>query len=265
MTWVIAAASIFGPGALVSDVGVRFRDGTTADILQKAYPVSNYIAAGFAGSVRIGFDLIESLQITMAIPAGFENHAWDPRAVAPYWGPIAKQIFLAAPLEERRLGSQLLLAGASPTQHMGVPEFPRFEIARFSAPDFIPHFSQYGLSLRHIGSGARVSEYKRALRPLFRITSGIHQAHVVGVHEWARQLAFNVTITVRDNPDHGISEHFHVIGLRLGDMAVFTNDMKTYPKEGPPIELKMPPVARSWAELNIMASRISAQASGAIC
>jgi len=57
MTWAAAASTIFGYGALYSDVQVTFRDGNTKDLLQKAYPVSNFIAAGFAGSVRIGFKL----------------------------------------------------------------------------------------------------------------------------------------------------------------------------------------------------------------
>jgi hypothetical protein len=138
------------------------------------------------------------------------------------------------------------------------------EIVRATSPDFVPRFSKPGLVVRHIGSGGGVSEYKRAVRPLFRLTSGIHQAHVAGIREWARQLAFSVTITVRDYPNHGISEHFHVVSVRLGDMAV-ANDMTTYPKDGPPLVLKMPLVARSWPEFVDMVIALRASASGAAC
>ena len=139
------------------------------------------------------------------------------------------------------------------------------EVVRLTSPDFTPRFSKPGLVVRHIGSGGSVSEYKRAVRPLFRLTSGIHHAHLAGIHEWARQLAFSVTITVRDYPNHGISEHLHVVAVRLGDMAVFTNDMTTYPKDGPTLILKMPPVARSWPEFVDMVSALKASASGATC
>lgn len=265
MTWVIAASSLFGTGALISDARVRLADGTTAELLQKAYPVGNYIAAGFAGSVRIGFELVESLRNAMTVPAETGSHAWDLQAFAPHWRSIAKQIFEDAAIVERQCGSQVLLIGPSPTEHMGAPQFPRIDIARLASPDFTPSFARGGLSVRHIGSGARVSEYKRAMRPLFRLTSGIHRAHIAGIHEWARQLAFSVTITVRDYPNHGISEHFHVVAVRLGDIAVFTNDMITYPNDAPQEELRMPHVAQSWPEFELMASVIRAGASGAIC
>lgn len=265
MTWVIGASSIFGTGALISDIRVLLRDGTTAELLQKAYPVGNYIAAGFAGSVRIGFELIHSLQAGLAVPEGIGPHAWDLRVVAPRWRSIARQIFRDAPAEERSLGSQVLLVGPSPTENMGAPEFPRMEIVRATSPDYAPRFSKPGLVVRHIGSGGSVSEYKRAIRPLFRFTSGIHRSHIAGIHEWARTLAFSVTITVRDYPNHGISEHFHVVALRLGDMAVYTNDMTMYPKDSPPLVLKMPRVARSWPEFVDMLNALRASASGATC
>jgi hypothetical protein len=185
--------------------------------------------------------------------------------VAPQWQAIAKQIFSDAPGEERSLGSQVLLVGPSPTEHMGAAEFPRIEIARATSPEFTPRFSRPGLAIRHIGSGGSVSDYKRAIRPLFRMTSGIHQAHIAGIHEWARQLAFSTTIAVRDYPNHGISEHFHVVAVRLGTMAVFTNDMTTYPKEGRPIILRMPTVAQSWAEFDDLARAARVGASGALC
>jgi hypothetical protein len=236
-----------------------------AEVLQKAYPVGNYIAAGFAGSVRIGFELIQSLQTGMAVPEGTGPHAWDPRVVALHWRTSAQQIFRDAPAEERSLGSQILLVGPSPTEHMGAPEFPRVEIARATSPDFTPRFSRPGLAVRHIGSGGSVSEYKRAVRPLFRLSSGIHQAHIAGIHAWAQQLAFSITITVREYPNHGISDHFHVVAMRLGDMAVFTNDMITHPKDGPPQVLKMPPVARTWQDFESMVSELQSSAAGAAC
>lgn len=266
MTWVIAGSSIFGTGALVSDTRVQFSDGATAELLQKAYPVGNYIAAGFAGSVRIGFDLIESLTNFMAVPVGTGAHAWNPRGVASDWALTAKQIFDSAPPEEQRLQSQLLLLGASPVEHMGAPEFRRIDIARFASPDFTPRFAKRGaLTVFHIGSGAGVREYVRGTKPLFRLGSGIHKAHMAGIDEWARTLAFSMTIAIRDHPNNGISQHFHVVAVRLGRIVMGTNDMTTHLNDGPPVELKMPPVARSWQEFMSLANEQRANASGAIC
>jgi hypothetical protein len=41
---------------MMSDVRVTFPDGRVRDLVQKAYPVGRYIVAGFAGSVKIGFE-----------------------------------------------------------------------------------------------------------------------------------------------------------------------------------------------------------------
>lgn len=60
MTWVLGASSLFGYGVMLSDVQVSVGE-KRFDILQKAYPLSNYILGGFAGSVQIGFMFLQSL------------------------------------------------------------------------------------------------------------------------------------------------------------------------------------------------------------
>lgn len=266
MTWVIGAASLFSTGALISDTRVQFANGETAEMLQKAYPVGNYIAAGFAGSVRIGFELIESLKATLAPPGNIGDHACDPAEVAKIWAPIARRIYQRAPVEEQRNGARILLVGISPIEHMGAPEWPRVYVVRFSSKDsFAPGFIDRGLKMCSIGSGAGVTQYKHMLRPLFRMGSGIHQAHMVSVHHWARTLAHSATISVRDYPHAGISEHFHVLAIRLGEIVVLNNDMTTYPRDAPPIILRMPPVARSWTEFDTMARAHGSSAGNATC
>ena len=69
MTWVIGASPYAGGyGVMLSDIQVTLANGTTLDILQKAYPVGNYIVAGFAGSVRIGFELLQSRKDSLVPP-----------------------------------------------------------------------------------------------------------------------------------------------------------------------------------------------------
>src|SRR5437870_12835811 len=79
MTWIVGATSLYGYGALYSDVQVTFRGGMTRDLIQKAYPLSNFIAAGFSGSVRIGFHLLQSLSDCLRLPEeDLRTQAWDP-------------------------------------------------------------------------------------------------------------------------------------------------------------------------------------------
>ncbi|WP_426339943.1 hypothetical protein ACN9MZ_27335 [Pseudoduganella sp. S-14] len=264
MTWVIGAASIMSTGAIISDSRVHFADGRSAELLQKIYPVGNYIAAGFAGSVRIGFEMIDSLKRILAMPAGIGPHAFDPVGVSAEWTPIAREVFQRAPELEKRNGAKVIMVGVSPIENMGNEAFPRVYVIRFSAPDFVPQYMNRGLRMCSIGSGAGVTQYKRSLRPLFRNGSGIHQAHLGGVHQWARTLAFGATIAVRDYPHAGISEHFHVIGITLGDMALMNNDMKTYPQEGEPVVLQMPQVATSWLEFCDLAEVRHSSGAGAV-
>lgn len=263
VSWVIGASSILGTGALVSDTRVRFGDGATAELLRKAYVVGNYLAAGFAGSVQIGFQMIASLAEALAVPKGMAGNCWDLRLIAPQWAPTARRIFRQTREEERRLGCQLLLVGASPAGQSGSP-FPRIDVARLAAPEFRPRFSS-GLSIRHVGRGGGVAQYRRSLRPLFRLGSSIHQAQVIGLHEWARQLAFSVTIATRKRLQAPVSDHLHVIGVRLGDLAVYTNDMTTYAGDGAPMVLKMPSVADSWEQFTSLARAAKAEPAGALC
>jgi len=263
VSWIIGASSILGTGALVSDTRVRFADGTTAELLRKAYVVGNFIAAGFAGSVQIGFQMVANLADALAVPKEMAGNCWDLRLVARQWAPAAQRIFQQASEAEQSLGCQLVLVGASPAGQPGSP-FPRIDVARLTAPEFTPRFSS-GLSVRHVGRGDRVVPYRRSMRSLFRLGSGIRQAHVIGLHEWARQLAFGVTIGVRKQLQTSVSDHLHVIGVRLGDLAVYTNDMTTYAGEGPPMVLKMPPVSHTWEQFTSLARTANVDPAQAIC
>jgi len=139
MTWVIAATSPFGHGAMISDVKVTLQSGATHDLIQKAFRVGNYIVAGFAGSVLNGYRLLDSITLSLRLPPELAStHAWEPVQIAKSWAPIAKTVFEEAPLSEQNLGSQFLVLGVSPTQNAGAPEFARVYMVRFSAPDFTP-------------------------------------------------------------------------------------------------------------------------------
>src|SRR3712207_479938 len=119
MTWVIGVSSVFGRGILLSDVRVSLGDGRRADLLKKVYPIAPCIAAGFAGSVRIGFELLDDLRRQLQLPPDLAGHAWRPEAIANKWPPFAAKMFARAPGSEQKLGCQILMIGVSPNEDLG--------------------------------------------------------------------------------------------------------------------------------------------------
>ena len=119
MTWIVGASVAIGYAVGVSDIRVRLRTGQERDMLQKLYPMARFVAAGFAGSVRIGFSMLKEL--ADQLPRIPEDHSFVPQTVAEILSPLAKDIFRNSALEERALRSDLMLLGAHPTITVGIP------------------------------------------------------------------------------------------------------------------------------------------------
>jgi hypothetical protein len=265
MTWVIGASSILGYGVMLSDVRVTFSNGRTADLLRKAFPVGPYIVAGFAGSVYIGYRLLSSLSAFLTIPNQEPNVAWQPEWVADNWYPEARSIFASSPETERRLGSQLLLVGVSPNQDMGAPTIQRVYIVRLSGPHFVPGYMRKGFTVAHIGSGARVREYKRAFRSHFRITASSLRAETGLRNGWAMMLGSTADIITGEHPVQGVSPHMHILVCRLGNIDEGTNNRRTYMPDGSgPILFEMPRVAESYEEFLHLCKSSGVGATGAV-
>ena len=264
MTWVVAASTIYGYGALYSDVQVTFRDGTTRDLLQKAYPVSNFIAAGFAGSVKIGFMLVQSLMDHLALPGeALDKFAWDPIIAAVGWAPIAKAVFQAAEPAEQALASRLLLVGVSPTETSGIGAKVYF--TRFASPDFAPKIMGRPIKVCGIGTGAGVTEYKHSIKPLFRLTSGILKAEIGRPGGWGNQLGHSISHTLGQNPRTGISRHLNIIIVERGQFRLGKTDQTIHYPDGTKTEFKMPAVARGYEEFLALASSAGHEGACAVC
>lgn len=263
MTWVCAASTIYGYGALYSDVRVSFPDGRTADLVQKAYPLSNFIAAGFAGSVRIGFTLLQSLGDALSLPSkALETHAWEPKWVSQKWAPIARSVFDEAAEEEKANGAHVLMLGVSPTESCGLGAKVYF--TRFASPEFRPCIMSRAIKVCSIGTGARIKEYHRDLKPLFRLTSGILQGEVMNQGGWARTLGFSISRRLAEFPRAGISRHLHILIVQRGSILVETSDENIYPPEGSCIRVRMPRVAQSYEQFRGLAGSLGHDAEGAI-
>ncbi|MEX0842340.1 MAG: hypothetical protein WD039_08670 [Xanthobacteraceae bacterium] len=267
MTWVIGTSSFAGYGVMLSDVQITFRNGDTRDILRKAYPISNHVVAGFAGSVRTGFVLLQSLADFLHIPNELSNTmAWEPLWIANNWPKIARQVFENQPTEERRLGSEILLVAIAPAEDRGAPEFPKVYLLRFVGPQFRAGIVKTGFQAISIGSGAGVAYYKQALKQLCRMSSGSHQAEVGRQFGWADLLCFSLARSAVENPVSGVSQHFHVLAFNRSHMLNVNSDHRTHADDDtPPVEHRMPPVAESYDEFLAMCSNTNIEASGAIC
>lgn len=261
MTWVVAASTIFGYGVLYSDVQVTFGDEVTKDLLQKAYPVGNSIAAGFAGSVKIGCMLIESLIDTLAPQDEPSN--WNLVAATVRWAPIARAIFQSAEEDERALQSRLLLVGASPTESAGLGA--RVYFVRMVSPEFSPQIMRRPIKVCGIGTGAGITEYKHRIKPLFRLTSGILQAEVGRPGGWGNQLGHSISRAVGQTPRKGISRHLHTIIVGREGFMFGTTDQVDHHRDGTRTEFRMPVVARSYGEFLLLAESVGHEAACARC
>ena len=91
MTWIVGRALPWGYTVAVSDIRVTFDNGSEVDCLQKIYEVGPFIALGFAGSVRIGFRMVERLrQLLGGLKPG---QTWKPDVVAELWPEEARKVF----------------------------------------------------------------------------------------------------------------------------------------------------------------------------
>lgn len=250
MTWIIGGSSLFGYGAMLSDVCVSFSNGTRRNILQKAYPVGQYVLAGFAGSVSIGFTLLESMRNFLHLPNNApKNVAWRPLWIAEKWKSIAAESFALACPEEKKLGSEFIIVGVDPEDDFGHSNFPRTYVIKFVSPHYEPVIAQNGLSFAHIGSGSSIETYSEALREYFDIKSDSLQTAVVdGPGEWAASLGFFLSLLLQDVPTEGVSPNLFVHLCSRNGFITDNNDSTSYPLNGPPIEFKMPKVATSYSE-----------------
>jgi hypothetical protein len=262
MTWVIGASSFLGYGAMISDIRVSLGDGSERDMLQKAYGLGPFIVGGFAGSVKIGFQLLESLTLSLTPPAGGgqpgEIWMWEPVGVAETWQEIAVQVFANADEEERANHSHILLVEISneidpETAHiLNVVHGPRAFIIKMMSPDFLPVVMKKPLSVDHIGSGAHVDRYIELLKAYVDPMSGtLKETAAFGA--WPRLLADGVRQAVGRNPTEGVSPHVHVLVCSQGEIFAMNNDTRIF-RGDTEIGFKMPKVARSYAEFLSMCS-----------
>jgi ATP-dependent protease HslVU (ClpYQ) peptidase subunit len=262
MTRIVGAAAALGYAVGISDVRVTFADGLERDCLQKIYPISRFIAAGFAGSVRIGFTMLQALAEHLRDLT--DGVAWIPADVANDFAELGKQVFRASDATEQSQHSHLMLLGAHPTEDVGIPGYAVCSVYILKSPDFVPQRAPIG-EVVSIGSGSNVAPYQDVLSGFSSDTLGLLRGEVMGAGMGAFDLTFVMQKTVEQNPTRGISSHAHICVVRRGKIALNTNDENRYPPSGEIMEIRMPPVATSWDEFVQMTSADRQSPHGAIC
>jgi hypothetical protein len=262
MTWIVGAAAALGYAVGISDIRVTFGDGSERDCLQKIYPMARFVAAGFAGSVEIGFALLDGLAYQLRDAP--EDQAFIPQEVADCFAPLARDIFQSFPTDERALDSHLMLLGAHPTEDVGIPGYSRCSVHILRSPEFVPIVTPIG-EVASIGSGSGVPPYREALASFSSNPMSLLQMETAGRGASSLILSMVVQKTIEKNPAPGVSPHSHICLVYRGTVDVHPNDHDQYPQDGEMMEFRMPRVATTWNEFVRMCSDNCTTAHGTVC
>jgi hypothetical protein len=258
VTWVVGKATPWGYALGLSDVSVTFGDGTTLDCLQKIYPVAPNIAAGFAGSVRIGLTMVALLRRFLRLPPGAIG--FDPVAVAAEFPQLARECFQSFDSMEQKRQSDLLLVSINPNESNGL--FARSYVHKLCSPDYQLEAAP-PRAVQSIGSGA--DEYVAALE---RMNQELHMLDGLELRTLSSQqgigLDLLLSVSLSDEPKAGISPHMHICVVRPEGISIRPNDKRIHRPDGVVEDFRMPRVATSFDEFSDLVDG-STHAEGATC
>ena len=242
MTWVIGRAGPFGHAVGLSDIRVTLQNGREVDCLQKIYNIASGLALGFAGSVKIGFEIVEQLSASLNSKP---NVQWNPVYLAE-WLPIGtRELFSTFPKKFRDGGCELILLSAHPKDNDGAAPWARCYVYRFRAPEFKPLLAN-SAEIVSIGSGEKKAEYSEVLRSLennfdmLKLETGMEGGSALG-------LMMSVTSAINKMPAKGVSTHLHVCIVGREGTKSGKNDITAQSR--PEDNFIMPQVATNMDEL----------------
>ena len=282
MTWVVGMPTTLGYSLGISDIRVTV-GSAEFDCLQKIYPVGRFLALGFAGSVKIGFSMIDRLTELLTGPA---DSAWNPIAVAEWWQSDAKAVFDSHTDEQKNLGCELMLISADPFQNAGDVPWAMSYVHIFRSPDFASEMARPS-GIVSIGSGSAFPACQEAVAQILAENDEtanltLMESGVPG--NIATVLGFRLTEILQQAQPSGISAHLNYCWAYRGRVVIRTNDHARFgrqwtmmsagsgilgeeenPQDGPfpgGTVFEMPPLAKSWNELQEMLNQIDLDAEG---
>lgn len=253
MTWVIGQPTIWNYGILISDICVTFTypNGTkdTLDCLQKIYRVGNFFVAGFSGSVKIGFQMLQGMHYIF--PSPDPRKAWIPGAVGRQWQEYAQRIYAAAPPSEREAGCELIIVGIHPNKNIGAG-LSESLVIKMTAPDFSPNFSRTPL---HIGSGSTVEEYQKYIQQYIDDPTHNFSAHGLGNFGFSTVLSIQLTDLLKAHPKSGVSQYIQFLVVQKGKFTLGDNSRLEYDRDGKENKIELPPLARTYEQFKLIIQR----------
>lgn len=259
MTWIIGVNTFMGYSFALSDIKVSWGKKYDIDCLQKFYPITSNIAAGFAGSVKLGFKMLDGL--VDCIKNEGNQKAFIPIYIAQKWSRKAKYIYNHKKYKkERGLGCELLMIGTYPLSQITIGQIssPKTALIKLSAPSFVPLVAKQH-DILSIGSGSAIDEYKALLAWLDSNFNELMKfSENVGL-----PAAFDILVTdlLQNNPKYGISKHLHIITADGIGINIRTNDRQA--DDGSYV-LKMPEVAVGYDQFREFCKKKGLRAKAAI-
>jgi hypothetical protein len=275
---------MFGYGFGISDICVTLGDDSEVDCLQKIHMVGRYIAAGFAGSVHIGFAMINELRKRSALPD--ERLSCDPNLVARDWPQYARAVFDGFPPEEQAGHCELLLISAHPQEHNGNPNWPRCYVHIFRSPTFEPELVPVH-TLGSIGSGSNYRPCKEVI-DRFNSDNNRRMFYAQGggtLGGMGTMIGIELTNLLLGDQPKGVSAHLHYCWVYRGKIIISTNEhvqkgrwsiiplgsdnAPTSPSEAKTLDdgsvvFGMPTIATTWEELNQLLDARGLSAKGCV-
>jgi len=240
MTWIVGTVPPFGYSILISDICVSWSDGTEKPCLQKIYRVGDDFLCGFAGSVKVGFVLLNALSSQLP-----RKQQRTPTFLARDWIPsLARRVFGAAPEQERKLGCQLIVAAVHLTENLGDAPWPRTYVWTLSHPDFAPTQCAPDAAVG-IGNGSVVSTYTAALQEA-RSNAFFLQLITHGESAQAQFLADTMHKSVLQKATTGVSSFFQTGLVTRGRALLGNYNYTRFEEDGTKREVRVPPVAQTY-------------------
>jgi hypothetical protein len=217
-------------------------------MLQKIYPVAPLLMAGFAGSVEIGFAMIEDMRRSLQLAPG---RVWHPRIAFWKWWRRGRRIFQLAPRHLQQSGCSILMVGVSPAAIAAFSTFPPRGFYAHSyavvmrSPSFTPVFvpwNEWGA----IGSGT-AHEAARNLAQYLTVDAfmGLDQA---GSGTAAVAVATMVAESILKHPLSSVSEALQIGLVSSGGFRLLRPVLKERSDMPNPREIAHERLVTNWPE-----------------
>jgi hypothetical protein len=223
MTWIVGTATPFGYSFALSDTRVSWGNGRYLDCLQKIYPVARYIAVGFAGSVRIGFNIVEALKSSLYLAD--ETLAWNPPELVAQLPTLLRKMFQDAAAEEQVNQSHIMLLSTHPTEPDGSP-WARAYLHILRSPDFSPE----EIAPHQLGTIGCHTLSQDCVEAINRFSTDPKSHEVLMQGEvgprggLGSRLGMMLTPIIEKALPQGISPHLHECWVYRGKIVIGTND-----------------------------------------